>query len=232
MGTSDKSQSTSVSSALTDNGDADGEKEPYVHGSEFALWEKYQQIAMHFNDLIMRLRTQALGGLTGVIAISGVVINLTAKTESRMEWEILFGTIVFFMVAWTALWALDWFYYTRLLLGAVDAIVEHEKRTPQLNGPHSATRINISSVLRGKVPRYAIPINFFYLVVFVALLVGGGYAFSQLSNATPSQAQRMEYTINILAEKPLQLKVEPKSAVPPVRDSPDTLIEKTAPRRK
>jgi hypothetical protein len=42
MGTSDKSQSTSVSSALTDNGDADGEKEPYVHGSEFALWEKYR----------------------------------------------------------------------------------------------------------------------------------------------------------------------------------------------
>jgi len=34
------------------------------------LWEKYEDIAMHFNDLIIKLRTQALAG---VVALSTLV---------------------------------------------------------------------------------------------------------------------------------------------------------------
>jgi hypothetical protein len=30
------------------------------------LWEKYEEITMHFNDLIIRLRTQALAGVAAV----------------------------------------------------------------------------------------------------------------------------------------------------------------------
>ena len=33
-------------------------------------WYKYEQIAMHFNDLLMRFRTQALAGLAGRVANS------------------------------------------------------------------------------------------------------------------------------------------------------------------
>ena len=30
----------------------------------FKLWSKYEDIAMHFNELLIKLRVQALGGLT------------------------------------------------------------------------------------------------------------------------------------------------------------------------
>jgi hypothetical protein len=36
------------------------------------LWEKYEEIAMHFNDLLIRLRTQALGGVAALSAIVGI----------------------------------------------------------------------------------------------------------------------------------------------------------------
>ncbi len=36
------------------------------------LWEKYEDIAMHFNDLLMRLRTQTLAGIAAVSALVGV----------------------------------------------------------------------------------------------------------------------------------------------------------------
>ena len=36
------------------------------------LWEKYEEITMHFNDLIIRLRTQALAGVAALSALVGI----------------------------------------------------------------------------------------------------------------------------------------------------------------
>jgi hypothetical protein len=161
---------------------------PYVQGSEFALWDKYEQIAMHFNDLIMRLRTQALGGLTAVIAISGAVLNLSAKPEFKVEWQILFGTLCFFTIAWTALWVLDFCYYTPLLQGAVKAIVKHEGRTPSLIADGASKRINLSTIVQDAVPHFKVTIFFFYLIVWVALCLGTIYAAMQIKGAATAPA--------------------------------------------
>ena len=32
----------------------------------FEVWQEYEKIAMHFNDLLMRLRTQALGAVAAL----------------------------------------------------------------------------------------------------------------------------------------------------------------------
>lgn len=51
------------------------------------LWEKYEQIAMHFNDLIIRLRTQALAG----VAALSTLVGLFAKSDLgpfSYSWEI------------------------------------------------------------------------------------------------------------------------------------------------
>jgi hypothetical protein len=38
----------------------------------FKVWQKYEDIAMHFNDLLIRLRTQALGAIAALTTIIGV----------------------------------------------------------------------------------------------------------------------------------------------------------------
>src|SRR6476620_10572086 len=101
----------------------------YTETAEFALWSKYEDVAMHFNDLIMRLRTQALGALTGIVAISGFAMNFTSKPSSNSEWQILCATILFLTICWVALALLDLWYYNRLLEGAVAAIMDLERRT-------------------------------------------------------------------------------------------------------
>lgn len=35
----------------------------------FEVWTKYEDIAMHFNDLLIKLRTQALGGVAAISAL-------------------------------------------------------------------------------------------------------------------------------------------------------------------
>jgi hypothetical protein len=101
----------------------------YNEEQEFALWDKYEVVAMHFNDLIMRLRTQALTALAGVVTVAGLALNLSGKPSSQIDWQVLFATFVFLALAWLALGILDMFYYNRLLLGAVQAIHDHEDAT-------------------------------------------------------------------------------------------------------
>jgi hypothetical protein len=38
----------------------------------FEVWKKYEEITMHFNDLLMRLRTQALAAVAALATIVGI----------------------------------------------------------------------------------------------------------------------------------------------------------------
>src|SRR5437667_124517 len=84
---------------------------------EFDVWDKYEKIAMHFNDLIIKLRTQALAG----VAALSTLVTLFAKSDvaSSGAWGIaafIFGGLC---LAWVAIWIIDFSYYNRLLTGAV-----------------------------------------------------------------------------------------------------------------
>ena len=58
----------------------------------YELWQKYEKVAMHFNDLIIRLRTQALAGVAALSALTGFF----AKAD--------FGALSLSLV-WVAVWA-------------------------------------------------------------------------------------------------------------------------------
>lgn len=148
------------------------------------LWEKYEDIAMHFNELLIKLRTQALAG---VAAIS-TLVSLFAKFSTNIEaaWEISAAVFFGLCLFWIAIWLLDFLYYNRLLLGAVIAISSLEKLSQKQTHTH---HINLSTYVemavqgnlpstpprrwlnRSNVGRWA-----FYFLVFVTLL--GGFTFS------------------------------------------------------
>jgi hypothetical protein len=94
------------------------------------LWEKYEDIAMHFNDLLIRLRTQSLAGIAALSAVVGIFSKEGgAPSNLQLDWvvaEAIFAAMIGF---WIAIWCLDMVYYNRLLNGSVRAIVELEKQT-------------------------------------------------------------------------------------------------------
>ena len=51
------------------------------------LWEKYEDIAMHFNDLLMRLRTQALAGIAAISTLVGIFTK-AGTPEFQSDWLI------------------------------------------------------------------------------------------------------------------------------------------------
>jgi hypothetical protein len=81
---------------------------------------------MHFNDLIIKLRTSALAGVAALSTLVGVF----AKSDPGhfgITWEIAFCVFLALAAFWVAIWILDFSYYNKLLIGAVAALIELEK---------------------------------------------------------------------------------------------------------
>jgi hypothetical protein len=168
----------------------------YTEGSEFALWSKYEDIAMHFNSLLMQLRVQALAALAGVVTISGLALGFAKEQTRRIGWRVLSGAMGFLVLAWVALWILDLGYYDRLLQGVVHAITEHEDRTPLLvdgsgkqisidNKP--VHTINASTRIKANSFEYHwVIICVFYSLVLIGLAAGAFFTWKRAGNPEES----------------------------------------------
>ena len=51
----------------------------------YDLWTKYEDIAMHFNDLLIKLRTQALAAVAALTTLSGFLqrVALTQRQTGK-----------------------------------------------------------------------------------------------------------------------------------------------------
>ena len=105
-------------------------------------WYKYEQIAMHFNDLTLRFRTQALGGLTAIGTLAAVFVS--AKGVAASFLPLFFAAL---LILWVAAWVLDSRYYSQLLYGSVTKLRELERRTKD----GDLQRINLSTALRPRI---------------------------------------------------------------------------------
>ena len=88
------------------------------------IWKKYEDITMHFNDLIMRWRLQAMGGLATLVTVGGFVArDATTLAFGHKAALILSGMLA---CAWSGIAFIDLFYYRKLLKGAVACILDFE----------------------------------------------------------------------------------------------------------
>jgi hypothetical protein len=94
------------------------------------LWFHYEEVAMHFNELIIQFRLQLLGGAGAVATVATYLIESKASPPDKRLLRAFVATVFFLVVAAAAY--LDIFYYNQLLEAAVDVIVDFEKKHPQI----------------------------------------------------------------------------------------------------
>lgn len=147
------------------------------------VWHRYEKIAMHFNDLLIRLRIQALAG---VAALSTLVTVLT-KTD-LVTWSISAMIFLAIWLSWIAIWILDLKYYNLLLRGSVRALIDLEELSKTSRRVYS---INMSTMIEKAVagtiqypPRnicerfnLTVGIRSFYIIVFGALTFAMLFSF-------------------------------------------------------
>jgi hypothetical protein len=139
------------------------------------LWTKYEEIAMHFNDLMMRWRLQAVGGLATLITISGFVVgDATTFAVRYRAMLILSGTLA---VVWLGVAIIDLFYYRKLLRGAIDGILRLETLTPEIQ---LSTVIEDHAACGGRWAPWV-----FYLCAFLPLVGVVAWALWNLLSLPP-----------------------------------------------
>lgn len=112
----------------------------------FEVWKQYEQLAMHFNDLLMRLRTQSLAAVGAFAALAGIILKAEGSVELR--WGTVAGFFALLISLWIAVWILDFLYYNRLLRGAVDAILKLEKAS---EGQPRVSKLELSTLIEDAV---------------------------------------------------------------------------------
>jgi hypothetical protein len=161
------------------------------------VWAKYEDIAMHFNDLLIRLRTQALAAVAALSTLVGIFTK-TDPNSVHVSWEIATAVFLGLSIFWIAIWIIDFCYYNRLLIGAVAALkdieAESQKQTPSLT-------INISTKIE-QVTARILPDGrpfcervhsksgawLFYILVLIAILGGATYSFQKELATQPPRA--------------------------------------------
>lgn len=146
-----------------------------------SLWAKYEDIAMHFNNLLMKLRTHSLA----VIAALSTAVGIFAKDgvdAFTLDWGAAEALFIAMALFWIAIATLDFGYYNRLLLSAVKAITELEAAYKP--GTKFTVGIRISSAIEDefktgfwKAPRARLHgVIWFYGIVLIAIFAGIVYS--------------------------------------------------------
>jgi hypothetical protein len=139
-------------------------------------WERHEKVAMHFNDLILKVRIQALGALAALVTLGGLLLK-TLPPSGHIPWGVVAAVLATFLAFWIAIWLLDFRYYNRLLMGAVDALLKLED---QINSGDDLTiemSHKIEDSARGIAPTHrkegtlSGPL-WFYSIVTAVLVIG------------------------------------------------------------
>lgn len=153
-----------------------------------ALWSKYEDIAIHFNGLLMRLRSGSLAAVAAASTVVGILAD-EADGDLSLDWLVAAGIFSAMSVVWIAIFCLDLFYYNKLLNGAVSAITQLESDTLEGRKPQG---INLSMIVEneftaGKSARAPKGVLGFYTLVF-GLLIAGALFSARMSYLEPNPA--------------------------------------------
>ncbi len=86
-------------------------------------WKISEDVAMHFNGLLIGFRLKAIGAIA-VGAVVSIGLKLGKLADPAMI-SYLFASLA---IIWVLVWAADFFYYYRLLAGAVDELLRLERK--------------------------------------------------------------------------------------------------------
>jgi hypothetical protein len=139
---------------------------------QFELWVKYEDITMHFNDLLIRLRTQALGGVATIVTAAGFLASGQAAKTAQQAWEAVALVSGLLLVGWITVWVIDVCYYNRLLRGAVLALLKLETKTKhEIDFSHTVEQAVRKTRLEQLEGGWAGHVHLFYTPVGCVLLM-------------------------------------------------------------
>lgn len=135
------------------------------------VWKKIIDVQMHFNDMQMRVRNYAVLLLSAIIGVAGVSMKDNMTSHLPFFGDVPLASVILFLGAgiWVLFFFMDYFWYHKLLYGAVKKGVAMEKFLKQ----------NFSHIdLTGEIGRSSpVKIAFFELHSNMKMMIFYGFGF-------------------------------------------------------
>ncbi len=169
---------------------SNGQIAPAPHERTVLLeaWKVSEDVAMHFNGMLLGFRLKAIGGIA--VGAVGAVISTGFKFGGLANRAVISTLFAGLAVIWLLIWAADFRYYYRLLAGAVDELLRLERRLGNVHLSHLIERRvrggaqpkdDIESILPYKAvcaPKYPCLAIWVFYVVPAAILIGLAILFA------------------------------------------------------
>src|SRR2546426_4948083 len=167
-----------------------GRPQPSASDAEWLhAWKTTEEVAMHFNDLIMNFRLKAIGGITAAAGVFGTILLSKGDVATTAQNFRLFAAAAFLLVpVWFAVAWIDLAYYQKLLRGAVDEALRLEESTK--GRIELSTRIE-AAVNSSRLERdHRMSRRAFYVLPGIALVAAGTLALCAASRPEPTESGR------------------------------------------
>ena len=137
-------------------------------------WKTVIQTQMHLNDMLMKMRTAAISMVVAVFSAAAVVIGQFPDSYLRIlgkETHISILIIIFGIALWLGIFAIDYGYYYKMLLGAVKRGYEFDEAFEDTKIYENMTPFGLSSRIRDKIGKPGASKYFLFAFYGVVLVV-------------------------------------------------------------
>lgn len=134
-------------------------------------WKTAIAVQIHFNDLLMRIRTF---GLTAVVVILGTAAGLWKLGGDKIDPFIILGPFALGEILLISLFVVDVFYYYPLLLAAVEHVSKIDEEFKNLKIMGDLQLFGMTKCISTKVTKRKATffLWFFYLFPFGSTIAG------------------------------------------------------------
>lgn len=154
-------------------------------GIVFQEYELVVKTQMHFNEMLIRYRSLAFTIMTGLAALGLLLLKGQIAYQEKIslfgrEWNIAGILALMILAVWLVVFLVDYRYYFRLLIGAVERGEEIERSTPE-------GFLGMTTCISKKVPRWRahLIVILFYAIPFAAGLVIAIHLLMSTGTAPP-----------------------------------------------
>lgn len=117
-------------------------------------WKTVIQTQMHFNDMLMKMRTAAISVVVAIYAVAGALVGQFPNSflvicGKQVHISILI--IGFGITLWIGIFLIDYKYYYKMLLGAVERGYEFDEAFSNVKVYKDLSMFGLSSKIRDKI---------------------------------------------------------------------------------
>lgn len=137
-------------------------------------WKIVIKTQMHFNDMIMKVRTATISFVVGVFGAAAyilqyhILLKILGHTIHASVMVIITGIAML-----SVMFVIDYCYYFKMLIGAVKVGYQFEEEFKQIGGTHKF--FTLSSAIRNSIGKSGR--SKYYVIIFYSVIIFAGLVF-------------------------------------------------------